>query len=101
MSAAAPLDLAAIRRACERHGVRRLRLFGSALSDRFDPARSDIDFLVDFFPGRGDAFGDYFGLREELVDITGREVDLVVARSVRNPYFNASVLEPAKDVYAA
>ena len=44
---------------------------------------------------------DYFGLREELVRLTGRSVDLVVAESVRNPYFRASSLATAEDVYAA
>ena len=28
--------------------VRKLELFGSAASDRFDPATSDLDFLVEF-----------------------------------------------------
>lgn len=41
------------------------------LSDRFDPERSDIDFLVDFLPERGDVFDDYFGLREALAEIVG------------------------------
>ncbi len=50
MIAATLLDPAVIARACERHGVLRLRVFGSALTDRFDPARSDVDFLVDFRP---------------------------------------------------
>lgn len=95
------LDLEAIRRACEQHGAQRLRVFGSVLSDHFDPEHSDIDFLVDFLPGRGDMFDDYFGLREALAEIVGREVDLIVARSVRNPYFKASAFNSAQDVYAA
>jgi predicted nucleotidyltransferase len=31
---------------CARHGVRRLELFGSAARGQFDPAKSDVDFLV-------------------------------------------------------
>lgn len=46
------LDLDAIARACKRYGVERLRIFGSALTDHFDPEGSDIDFLVDFAPGK-------------------------------------------------
>ena len=90
-----------IARACGNHGVARLRLFGSATTSRFDPVSSDLDFLVDFLPGRPDRMSDYFGLREELVRLTGRSVDLVVAESVRNPYFRASSLATAEDVYAA
>ena len=33
---------------CQRRGVRRLALFGSAASDHFDPSRSDLDLLVEF-----------------------------------------------------
>jgi predicted nucleotidyltransferase len=33
---------------CRRYQVRRLELFGSAVSDRFDPETSDRDFLVEF-----------------------------------------------------
>lgn len=101
MGATVLLDTAAIARACARHGVARLRVFGSVLSDRFDPERSDVDFLVDFLPGRDDAFGDYFDLKIELEQIVGRDVDLVVTRSVKNPYFMASAFATARDVYAA
>ena len=101
MDTASHLDIEAIRRASEQYGVRRLRVFGSVLQDHFDPARSDIDFLVDFLPGRDDAFDDYFGLREALTEIVGREVDLVVERAVRNPYFKAAASNGARDVYAA
>ena len=34
-----------------RFHVRRLELFGSAAGDDFDPARSDLDFLVEFERG--------------------------------------------------
>ena len=57
------LDLDAIGRACKRYGVERLRIFGSALTDHFDPEGSDIDFLVDFAPGNTNLFHDYFDLK--------------------------------------
>jgi len=99
--AAALLDLAAIARACERFGVERLRVFGSILGDRFDAERSDVDFLVDFLPGNDDLFTDYFDLKAELERIVGREVDLVDASAVRNPYFRASAFGSAQELYAA
>lgn len=101
MNTAAPLDLEAIRHACQQHGVQRLRIFGSALTDRFDPTTSDLDFLVDFLPDRSDLFDDYFGLREDLNEITEREMDLIVTRSLRNPYLKAAALRDAEDIYAA
>lgn len=91
MDAAAMLDLAAIARACKRYGVERLRVFGSALTDRFDPEISDIDFLVDFAAGNTNLFNDYFDLKFELEGITGRPVDLVDASAVRNTHFKAAL----------
>ena len=37
-----------IEASCRRFHVRRLEVFGSALRDDFDRARSDVDFLVEF-----------------------------------------------------
>ncbi len=94
-------DRAAIARACERYGVARLRVFGSVLTDGFDPERSDIDFLVDYKPDAERTFQALFGLRAELERIVGLPVDLTDARNVRNPYFAESAFGTAQDVYAA
>jgi uncharacterized protein len=101
MGTAVPLDLDAIARACEKYGVRRLRIFGSALTDHFDPETSDVDFLIDFLPGRGGYFHDYFDLKSELERIVGQQVDLVDAGAIKNPYFAKSAFSSAQDVYAA
>jgi predicted nucleotidyltransferase len=95
------LDRGAIARACERQGVARLRVFGSAVTDRFVPERSDIDFLVDFLPEVHDLLGNYLALKEELEQVLGRQVDLVMSDAVENPYFAAEALRTAQDVYAA
>ncbi|CAN5735409.1 MAG: DUF86 domain-containing protein [Rubrobacteraceae bacterium] len=63
---------------CERYGVKRLDLFGSAAGDGFDPEASDLDFVVSF--ERRDPpelFDRYFGLKEDLEGLFGRGVDLV------------------------
>lgn len=95
------LDPEALARACERYGVERLRVFGSALTDSFDPATSDLDFLVDFGPDAPKGVAPFLGLKEELQRIAGRDVDLVEARAVRNPYFARRAFTEAVDVYAA
>jgi uncharacterized protein len=95
------LDREAIATACRAHSVSRLTIFGSATSARFDIERSDVDFLVEFAPGSDDAFGDYFGLKEDLESLLGRPVDLVMANAVRNPHFAASAARGAEEVYAA
>ena len=101
METARLLDIEAIRRACEQFGVQRLRVFGSVLTDRFNPETSDVDFLVDFQSGREDLFRDYFDLKFELERIVGRGIDLVMERSVTNPFFKASAFGNAQDIYAA
>jgi uncharacterized protein len=64
---------------CERYGVRRLDLFGSAAGDGFDPEASDLDFVVSFEKrDPPDLFGRYFGLEEDLGALFGRKVDLVM-----------------------
>ena len=87
MTGLATLDREAIARACEQHGVARLRVFGSATTDRFDSATSDLDFLVDFLPGARRGIRPYLALKEDLERISGRPVDLLEAPAVRNPYF--------------
>jgi hypothetical protein len=78
--------------ACRRRRVRRLELFGSATSDDFDEAGSDLDFLVEFEADPSSrALDAYFGLEEDLEALFGRPVDLVMPRAVRNPYVRAAI----------
>ena len=72
---------------CRRFNVRRLDLFGSAATGRFDPGHSDIDLLVEFAPMPPSAYASaYFGLREALEETFGRQVDLVTEAALANPY---------------
>jgi predicted nucleotidyltransferase len=72
---------------CRRFGVRRLEVFGSAATGAFDPARSDLDFLVEFLPEQklGPWLRHYFEFQSELARLFGRPVDLVLSGAVRNP----------------
>ena len=75
--------LPAIAELCRRFGVRRLDLFGSAVTGRFDLARSDLDFLVEFeTPPAGGFRGPYFGLLAALVH--GRREAIEPVRARRN-----------------
>lgn len=92
--------------ACRRAGVRRLTVFGSALSDEFDPEHSDVDFIVDFdasgrSPATTDRLGTYLGLHEELEAIFDRPVDLVMAGALKNPYLIASIQANQQVMYDA
>lgn len=87
---------------CVGHRVRQLDPFGSALAGDFDPARSDIDFVVDFEPGDpATLFDRYFGLKASLESLFGRSVDLVMAGAMCNPYFIESVNRSRRTVYAS
>lgn len=85
-----------------RFGVRRLDLFGSAAVGPFDPAHSDLDFLVEFDAApRLTPFEQYFGFKESLERLFGRAVDLVMAGAPQNPYFLKSLNESRRLLYAA
>lgn len=88
---------------CRRFHVRRLEVFGSAARGAdFDPARSDVDFLV-AFTDHPDAlsFRTYFGLKWALEELLGRPVDLVVEKAVENPYMKAGMNRSREPVFAA
>jgi uncharacterized protein len=91
-----------IDRLCRRYSVNRLELFGSAATGEFDPAKSDLDFLVEFLPLSPTEEADaYFGLLHELEDVFSRKVDLVVAEAIRNPFFQRAVDSERTLLYAA
>jgi len=60
---------------CRANGIKQLRLFGSALGENFN-ARSDIDLLVEFQPGRVPGLVHLSELELELERLLGREVEL-------------------------
>ena len=99
MVSAVSLDRAAIAALCREFGVRRLVVFGSILTDRFDDS-SDVDFLVEFGDD-DDRFEAFFGLKEALESLLGRPVDLVAPAALDNPYFAASVEQNSEELYAA
>ena len=87
---------------CVRFGVRRLELFGSATSARFNPDTSDLDFLVEFDGLSADDASDrYFGLLFALEDLFRRQVDLVDLSAVDNPYFLRGIEPSRRVLYAA
>ena len=71
-------------------GVTHVYLFGSFAHDAADPATSDVDVMVDLdegSDGRKPLFSafDVGGIQNELTQILGRRVDLVVRRDALQP----------------
>lgn len=94
---------AELSRLCEKHGVRKLEVFGSAATGtEFDPAVSDLDFLVEYQSLASDGYAHaYFGLLEDMQTLFGRPIDLVMTRAVRNKYFLRGIADSRTTVYAA
>ncbi len=87
---------------CERHHVVSLSLFGSAARGDFDPAKSDLDFLVEFADlPPGELSRNFFDFSHALEELFGRKVDLVFEHAVRNPYRKAAILHDKQPLYDA
>ena len=94
--------LAEIRELCVKYHVKRLSVFGSAAKGTFDPARSDVDFVVEFqrIPEAA-GWHVYWDFRHALEDLLCRSVDLVEFTAVKNRYFREILEETQREVYAA
>ena len=87
---------------CRRFGVRRLDLFGSAASNRFQPSSSDLDFVVEFEPTHPAPVDDrYFELLWALEELFARRVDLLMASAITNPYLLKCIEASRELLYAA
>jgi predicted nucleotidyltransferase len=93
-------NLPALAELCRRFGVRRLDLFGSAATGHFDPARSDLDFLVEFEPMPPSPYAKACrGLREGLQRLFGRSVDLLTVPALVNPYLRRQIELEKRTLY--
>jgi predicted nucleotidyltransferase len=84
---------AAIVQLADQHGARSIRVFGSVARGDSQEA-SDVDFLVEFENGR--TLFDLIGLRLDLRDLFGVEVDVVTSGSLR--YLRDRVLAEAQPI---
>jgi uncharacterized protein len=84
---------------CQKHHIRRLEVFGSALRDDFRPD-SDVDVLVEFEPDAHVGFMALSRLQRELAALLRRPVDLVPKDGLK-PLIRESVLSSAEVLYAA
>ena len=87
---------------CQQHRVKRLALFGSAATGEFDPARSDLGFVVEYESQEPMKLADnYFGLLFGLEALFGRHIDLVERKAIKNRFFRQSMEETQVMVYEA
>ncbi len=87
-------------RLCDKHRVDKLYVFGSVLTDRFDPQHSDIDFLVQLLPmpplERGETLMALWAALEALF---ARKIDLLTEQSLSNPYLIREIERTKKLIY--
>ena len=96
-------NLDAIRALAREFGVARLEVFGSAGAPAWDPATSDVAFLVTHPPD--DDFRPWLKRRHQprrpLEGPLGRKVNLAVASSLRDPWFAEEAAKTRKVLFAA
>ena len=92
-----------IRAAAERYGVERLEIFGSAMTSKFDPDRSDVDFIVHY--PRDYDYGyflkQYLDFEDELAEILGRSAQLVMTSALKKERFRRNAEMTRTTIYVA
>jgi predicted nucleotidyltransferase len=79
-----------------------MHVFGSALRADFDPNSSDLDLLVEFKAiDSTQLVRAYFDLERQLLEITGKPVDLVMADAIHNRYVRADIEATKHLIYEA
>ncbi|MBD5228907.1 MAG: nucleotidyltransferase [Bacteroidales bacterium] len=86
---------------CRRFHVRKLWVFGSILTNRFNES-SDVDLCVDFDKSSidlSDYADNFFDFQYALEDLFGRKVDITEDSAVRNPYFRQELNQTRRLIY--
>jgi len=83
---------------CRALGLKRLALFGSALTERFG-AESDVDLLVEFKPGVVKTLLDRGRVQMEFEKLFKRRVDLVELRFIANPIRRQVIMKEQLELY--
>lgn len=87
---------------CREYGVKRMDVFGSASRDDFRPGESDVDLLVEFETDDPFELADsYFALLDDLREVLGTAVDLVMSDAIKNRYIRDEVERTKQILYAA
>jgi predicted nucleotidyltransferase len=88
---------------CRAFGVVRLEVFGSVMTDAFDPDRSDVDFIVTYPPDYdfGPWLARFQDMEEALAKVLGRPVNLVMTSALRNRWFLREAAKTRTVIYDA
>jgi predicted nucleotidyltransferase len=92
-----PIPNEQIAKFCQKNHIATLSLFGSVLTNQFNPT-SDVDFLAEFQPEHIPTLFDIVNMEEELSNIIGRHADLRTAKGISR-YFRDDVVASAQRIY--
>jgi len=87
---------------CKKWKIKTFYFFGSVLRSDFNEKESDVDIMVEFLDDAGWTLLDHVEMRDELISITGRPVDLLTKRSIersQNKIRKEEILRTAKAIY--
>ena len=102
MNAIITNNLDRIQSLCRQYKVKELYAFGSVTDEATFNEKSDVDLLVEFDDATVLEYPDnYFDFIENLENLFERQVDLVSAKSLRNPVFIRIVNRTKIPLYAA
>ena len=86
---------------CERNQVvKKLYIFGSALTHKFNESTSDIDVLVETVDILPEEKGEKLMLLwDDLETLFNRRIDLLTENSLQNPFLKQEIKQTRKLVY--
>ncbi|OGP34072.1 MAG: nucleotidyltransferase [Deltaproteobacteria bacterium GWC2_65_14] len=94
-----PVETEQIALYCRKHFLRKLSLFGSVLRDDFR-SDSDVDVLVEFFPGHIPGLLKIAEMERELSSLLGGRAVEIRTPGDLSRYFRDEVMESAETLYA-
>ncbi len=87
---------------CKRFHVKRLYVFGSISTDKFDVQSNDVDLIVELDQMDPIQKGETLMiLWDKFEELFGRKVDLLSNTPVRNPYLQKGIDETKQLIYEA
>jgi hypothetical protein len=98
-----PIDETTLAEFCRKWKIAKLELFGSFLRGEARPD-SDIDLLVTYEAGTRWSLLEHVHIENELSDLTGRKIDLVMRQAVEaghNAIRRNEILGTAVPIYVA
>ena len=83
---------AAFAKLCQEHKVDKLYAFGSSVTSRFNPSKSDVDLVVELNIQDPIQYGEtLLSFWDALEILFERKVDLLTPESISNPYLKKEI----------